>query len=56
MATEAIALNIKDKKIAYYSNRSTAISEVAKSGVEEKQLLKITGYSNHNSKNIHKSR
>lgn len=48
-AAEAIGLNIKDKKITNHSNRSTAVSQLAKSGVEEQQLLKITGHSNQNS-------
>lgn len=32
-----------------HSNRSTAVSQLGKNGVEEQQLLKITGHSNQNS-------
>ncbi|CAH0558871.1 unnamed protein product [Brassicogethes aeneus] len=45
----AIGLNVKERKITNHSNRSTAVSELAKNGVQEQQLLKITGHSNPNS-------
>lgn len=48
-SAEAIGLNVKDKKITNHSNRSTAVSELAKKGVQEQQLLKITGHNNPNS-------
>lgn len=48
-SAEAIGLDTNLKKITNHSNRSTAVSHLAKSGVQEQQLLKITGHSNANS-------
>ncbi|XP_031341004.1 uncharacterized protein LOC116169118 [Photinus pyralis] len=42
-------LNTTDKKITNHSSRATAVSTLAKSGVEEQQIIKITGHSNANS-------
>lgn len=37
-------LNTKDKKITNHSLRATAVSNLAKAGIEEQQLIKITGH------------
>uniref|UniRef100_A0A1Y1L3S3 Tyr recombinase domain-containing protein n=1 Tax=Photinus pyralis TaxID=7054 RepID=A0A1Y1L3S3_PHOPY len=42
-------LNTTDKKITNHSSRATAVSTLAKSGVGEQQIIKITGHSNANS-------
>lgn len=42
-------IGIKKVKITNHSNRSTAVSKLAKSGVPEQQLIKITGHSNASS-------
>lgn len=46
---EAIGLNTKEKKITNHSNRSTAVSRLLKNGVQEQELIKITGHNNTNS-------
>lgn len=48
-SAEAIGLDVKEKKITNHSNRSTAVSQLAKSGVPDQQLIKITGHNNPNS-------
>lgn len=48
-SAEAIGLDINKKKITNHSNRATAVSLLVKSGVEEQQLIKITGHNNSNS-------
>ncbi|KAJ3655533.1 hypothetical protein Zmor_014660 [Zophobas morio] len=42
-------LDIKRRKISNHSVRSSAVSALAKAGVEEQQLMKITGHQNVNS-------
>ncbi|KAJ3641890.1 hypothetical protein Zmor_028360 [Zophobas morio] len=42
-------LDIKRRKISNHSVRSSAVSALAKTGVEEQQLMKITGHQNVNS-------
>ncbi|XP_031334073.1 uncharacterized protein LOC116164086 [Photinus pyralis] len=44
-AAEETGLDIKRRKITNHSLRSSAVSNLAKSGVGENQLLKITGHS-----------
>lgn len=39
-------LEVNSKKITNHSKRSTVVSQFAIRGVEEQQLLKITGHSN----------
>ncbi|XP_074031508.1 uncharacterized protein [Leptinotarsa decemlineata] len=48
-SAEAIGLDTKQRKITNHSNRATAVSQLAKSGVQEQHLLKITGHNNGNS-------
>lgn len=48
-AAEETGLDIKRRKITNHSLRSSAVSNLAKSGVGENQLLKITGHSSVNS-------
>ena len=43
---QAIGLDTKNKKITNQSNRSTAVSHLAKRGVLEHQLIKITDHNN----------
>ncbi|KAJ3661308.1 hypothetical protein Zmor_005708 [Zophobas morio] len=45
-AAEEIGIDIKKKKISNHSLRSTAVSQLAKAGVGEEQLIKITGHAN----------
>jgi hypothetical protein len=45
----ALKLGLDSNKITNHSNRSTAVTSLAKSGVNEQQLIKITGHSNTNS-------
>src|SRR5436190_13834764 len=45
-AAEQIGLDVKRCKITNHSIRSTAVSNLAKSGVGEHQITKITGHSN----------
>lgn len=47
-AAEEFGFNVKDEK-TNHSNRSTGVSELVKSGVEERELLKITAHINPNS-------
>ncbi|KAJ3661948.1 hypothetical protein Zmor_006320 [Zophobas morio] len=42
-------LDIRRRKISNHSVRSSAVSALAKAGVEEQQLMKITGHQNVNS-------
>lgn len=44
-----IGLDVKRRKISNHSIRSSAVSALAKAGVGEHQLMKITGHSNVNS-------
>jgi hypothetical protein len=46
---EKSELDTKKRKISNHSIRSTAVSVLAKAGVEEQQLMKITGHNNSNS-------
>lgn len=39
-----IGLDVKNIKITNHSYRSTAVSQLAKAGVQEQQLIKITGH------------
>lgn len=48
-SAQAIGLDTKNKKITNHSNRSTAVSHLAKRGVPEQQLIKITGHNNSGS-------
>lgn len=49
IAAEETGLDVKKRKISNHSIRSTAVSTLAKAGVGEHQLMKITGHSNINS-------
>lgn len=42
-------LDVENKKITNHSSRATAVSNLAKSGIGEQQIMKITGHSNVNS-------
>lgn len=48
-AAQKIGLDPKKIKITNHSHRSSAVTQLAKSGVGEQQLLKITGHSSANS-------
>lgn len=48
-SAERTGLDTQIKKITNHSNRSTTVSQLAKSGVQEQQLIKITGHGNVNS-------
>lgn len=48
-SAQVIGLDTKNKKITNHSNRSTAVSQLAKKGVPEQQLIKITGHNNSTS-------
>lgn len=48
-SAEAVGLDTKGRKITNHSNRATAVSTLAKNGIDEQQLLKITGHNNANS-------
>lgn len=47
-ATKA-GLDVDNKKITNHSSRATAVSNLAKSGIGEQQIIKITGHANTNS-------
>lgn len=44
-----IGIDIKKTKVTNHSARATAVSSLAKNGVQEEQLIKITGHSNTHS-------
>lgn len=46
---EKIGLDVKRRKISNHSIRSSTVSSLAKAGVGEQQLMKITGHQNLNS-------
>lgn len=48
-AAEVVGLDVERKKICNHSIRSSAVSRLAKAGVGEQQLMKVTGHSNSNS-------
>lgn len=48
-AAEKAGLNSKKFKFTNHSHRATSVSHLAKSGVGENQLIKITGHGNVNS-------
>lgn len=43
-AASKIGLDVQNTKITNHSNRSTAVTQLAKAGVQEQQLIKITGH------------
>lgn len=45
LSAEKAGLDVKRVKITNHSTRSTAVSQLAKAGVGEQQLIKITGHS-----------
>lgn len=42
---ENIGLDVKRKKITNHSNRAAAVTQLAKRGIGEQQLIKLTGHS-----------
>lgn len=42
---EQIGLDVKRNKITNHSNRASAVTQLAKKGVGEQQLIKLTGHS-----------
>lgn len=48
-SAEKIGLDIKRRKITNHSHRSSAVSNLAKAGVSEQNLIKITGHSSASS-------
>lgn len=46
LAAESVGIDINSAKISNHSLRATAISELAKKGIGETQLIKISGHSN----------
>ena len=42
-------LDVENRKITNHSSRATAVSSLAKAGVNEQQLIKITGHAHANS-------
>lgn len=49
ISAEKIGLNTKIKRISNHSHRSSAVSHLAKAGVNEQEVIKITGHSSSNS-------
>lgn len=48
-SADRIGLDVKRRKISNHSIRSSAVTSLAKSGVGEQQIMKITGHNNINS-------
>lgn len=48
-SAEQCGINVKNRKITNHSSRSTIVSHLAKAGVEEQQLIKITGHASASS-------
>lgn len=48
-SAEKAGLDVANKKITNHSSRATAVSNLAKSGVGEQQIIKITGHANTHS-------
>lgn len=49
ISAEKIGLDTKNKKISNHSHRSSAVSTLAKAGINEQELIKITGHSSSKS-------
>ncbi|KAK0070822.1 hypothetical protein PV326_002045, partial [Microctonus aethiopoides] len=49
ISAEKIGLDTKNKKISNHSHRSSAVSNLAKAGINEQELIKITGHSSSKS-------
>ncbi|CAF4832920.1 unnamed protein product [Pieris macdunnoughi] len=48
-SAQKAGLDLGNKKITNHSSRATAVSNLAKSGLGEQQIIKITGHANSNS-------
>ena len=49
LAAEKIGLDVCNINITNHSNRATAVSHLAKSGLDEQQIIKITGHASTSS-------